>query len=116
MKLVFNDSDRYYYRISWYDAEEGDYGATLGEETYTERQLAKAKPEDWEHIAAVVTAGKSKGVQRDSYGYYWESRSDAAQALREIKVVLKLKSGKPWPDWAVKAKSAGWKPPKNWTP
>lgn len=30
--------------------------------------------------------------------------------------LLAYKANKPWPEWATKAKAAGWIPPKNWTP
>jgi len=30
--------------------------------------------------------------------------------------VIKDKSNKPWPQWAVQAKAAGWTPPKGWKP
>ena len=53
---------------------------------------------------------------RDSYGiFYWESMSAAKKALKAAKALLaQYKAEKPWPDWATKALSEGWKPPKNW--
>ena len=111
------DKDRSGYYICWYFPETGDVGAFLGESTYTAAQLAKAKPADWEHIKATITAGQTAGVERvDRDGYRWESRADAFAALRAIKVAIKDKSNKPWPQWAVQAKAAGWTPPKGWKP
>ena len=111
------ESERIGYQIVWFLEEESDTGARLGESTYSERDLAKAKPEDWDHITATITASKTVGVQRDGHnGYYWESRKDAAAALKAIKFALKDKGAKPWPEWAVKATAEGWKAPKGWTP
>lgn len=115
-KLVV-ESDREGYYIVWYLAEIGDLGAILGEETYTEAQLAKAGENDWEHIKATVVASKMSGVKRHGHsGYRWESAAKAVAALRAVKAALKDKSKKPWPAWALEAKAAGWKPPKGWTP
>jgi hypothetical protein len=111
------DADRLGYYICWYFPDEGDQGGTLGESTYTAAQLAKAEPADWEHIKATITAGQTAGVERAGHdGYRWESRTDAFAALRAIKAAIKDKSNKPWPEWAVQAKAAGWKPPKGWKP
>lgn len=115
-KLII-DSDRDGYFIAWFISDVDDIGATLGEETYTEAQLTKAKSGDWEHIKATVVAGQTSGVERHgSNGYRWESLTAAKRALRAINAALKDKSGKTWPEWAVKAKAAGWTPPKGWTP
>ncbi len=102
------------WRIAW--IFDGDDGATLGDDVYTDRDLAKAKPEDWDHVAATLTASKTEGVERDQGGYYWESESNAKKAYRVVRAVLKDKSKKPWPEWATKAVANGWKPPKGWKP
>lgn len=62
-KLIIIDRD-YVFRIVWFLAEEGDHGAELGDSEYTTQQLATARPEDRDHIAATIAAAKSKGVQR----------------------------------------------------
>lgn len=115
-KLVLDEDRNGLYRIVWHLADEGDYGATLGEMRYTVRDLAKATSEDWDHIAATVALGQTVGVQRDSDGYYWDSHTQARAALRAAQLVLKTKASKPWPEWATQAAAAGWKPPKGWTP
>lgn len=114
--LVIDDHDRTGYRIKWFLEEEADLGAVLGETLYTSTALAKAKTDDWDHIAATIAVGATEGVEHDRDGYYWESRKHAQAALRAAKAVLKDKSRKPWPEWAVKAKAAGWKAPKGWAP
>lgn len=102
------------WRITW--IIDGDEGATLGDTVYTDRNLAKAKPEDWDHIAVTLAASKTEAVEHDSFGYYWESESDAKKAYRVVKSTLKNKGKKPWPEWATKAVANGWKPPARWNP
>lgn len=115
-KIVL-DADRDGYFLVWFLAEEGDMGATLGEDTYTADDLKKAKPADWAHIKATITAGQTTGVVRRGHnGYRWESAADAKRARSAVTAVLKDTSSKPWPTWAVEARAAGWKPPKNWKP
>lgn len=36
--------------------------------------------------------------------------------LRVNRKLLEWKKSKPWPDWAVLAREAGWKPPEGWEP
>lgn len=109
------DEDRLGWSIIW--VIDGDIGGTLGEDIYTDQQLAKAKFDDWEHIAATIAVSKTEGVERlGSHGYYWETKGDAMKALRAAKAAIKDKSKKPWPEWATKAVANGWKPPKGWKP
>jgi hypothetical protein len=110
---LFIKTEDYRYRIAWFIAETGDEGMTLGEEVYTEKQLANAKDDDKQHIAVTLAASKTAGVTRDGrYGYSWATKREAQAALKACNNASKLKTS--WPEWAVKAQSAGWKPPKNW--
>lgn len=104
------------WRIVWELEDEGDIGAALGESQYTERDLAGATGGDWEHIKATLAVAATDGVERDSNGYFWETYRGATAALRAAKAALRDKSGKPLPEWAVKALAAGWKAPKGWAP
>lgn len=113
--VVDDNSDNGRHRIAWYFPEDGDIGGNIGEKKYKETDLAKAKPDDWDHVAASLAAEQTENVARDNYGLYWESYDDARRALRAIKLAVKSKS-KPWPEWAVKASAAGWKAPKGWKP
>lgn len=117
-KLIIDDNDSYVYRLAWFIVEDDYIGGTLGEETYTEADLKRKKdPESREHIAATIAASRTVGVERDSNGYYWGSRKAASAALKACKIAMKVaRAGTPWPEWAVKASAAGWKPPKGWTP
>jgi len=114
-KLVV-DCDRLgVWRITWFLAEDGDLGASLGEQEYTQASLEKADPAERDHVLATLTAKKTAGVKRDGT-YYWESESAATKALRLINATLKADDGAPWPEWAIKAKAEGWKAPKGWKP
>lgn len=116
---VYND--RYTNRIRWRFPEDRmiPEGADLGDTAFKESDLKKYKGSDnLEHILASLTAMKTEGVDKDIYGCFWESKKAANKALTVIQEVLKNFSDHHvlWPEWAVKAKSAGWKPPKGWKP
>lgn len=118
-KLVIVNND-YVYRIQWEvhddDFDDVDLGAILGEDNplkYTDEGLKTCDPIEWENYKANLIAKKTKNVERDSHGFYWESLSDANATLKVIKLALKDKSDKPLEDWEIKALAAGWKPPNN---
>jgi|APFre7841882654_1041346.scaffolds.fasta_scaffold191425_1 hypothetical protein len=122
-RLDIVDGSRGLWQIKWFLVDDdNDFGAILGEVEYTFEEVAQAEPDDWEHRMATYVAGKSKGVERCSggLGYGWESLKDAKAALTQIRAALKggMKEApkKPWPQWALEAKAAGWKAPKGWTP
>lgn len=110
------------YVIGWFLAEEGELGAYLGDDVSTLEDVNKAAPEDHEAVLAQYLAHKlwDSTVQRgSSFGkhFFWETESQAKKALREIRANMEaFASKKPWPEWALKAKEAGWKPPKGWKP
>lgn len=114
--IVVEDRNGYRWRICWWLADEQEEGAVLGDRLYSEAELQRASPDDWEHVMAVLVAGKCAGVERDSGGYYWEVKSHATGALKIIKAALYDKSRRPWPQWALEAKAAGWTPPPGWSP
>lgn len=109
--------DRYddAWRIQWVFEGFGE-GGTLGEDVHVDADLADCEPEERSHVIAVVTASKTEGVERDQHGFYWPSKAKANAALRAIKAAWKTNTGASWPEWAVKAQAAGWKPPKGWKP
>lgn len=115
-KLILSDDDGSW-RIVWFLAEEQEQGAFLGDTVYSPHDLTRAKPEDRDHVAATLAARASEGSRHDSGGYHWPTRREALAALKECRAAIAgAKSGAPWPDWAIKAKAAGWKAPKGWTP
>lgn len=104
------------YYIAWFFEDDGE-GGSLDDGQYTEADLAKASREDRQHILATLTAAKTEGWERGEYNRFtWSSLKQAKAALRAVKHALKHDTGAPWPEWAVKAQAAGWKPPKGWKP
>lgn len=108
-KLVI-EADRHGYRIQWYIASMEDLGAVLGESPVITRVTSLPDSEDWEHEVASVAVIGTNGIERDSTGYYWESRTNALAALKIANAALK---NRPLADWEQKALAAGWKPPKG---
>lgn len=104
------ESDRYGYRIQWYIASMNDLGSVLGESPVITKVKAAPESEDWEHEVASVAVIGSKGIERDSVGYYWESRAHAQAALKAANAAIK---NRPLADWEKKALAEGWKPPKG---
>ena len=96
---------------------DGDEGATLGESTYTARDLKKASPDDRDHILATITAAKCPGARRINHdGYCWQSKTQASAALKVVRLALKSDTGAAWPEWTIAAIAAGWRAPKGWKP
>lgn len=108
-KLVIEE-ERYQFRIFW--EEDDELGGNLCQDKSDGEGPPPKEREDWEHWAASKAVRTSAGVQFDSIGAYWESKSAAQAALRIAKEALKQE--RPMPDWALKALEAGWKPPKGW--
>lgn len=114
-KLVIETS-RYVTRLYWWIPEDCDIGGALGE-VELKGDLSKMDPEDRELAVACRAARTSAGVQCDDEGFYWDSESLARKALTAIKTAWQAdKSERPWPQWAIEAKNAGWRAPKGWSP
>jgi hypothetical protein len=101
------------YRIGWYLEEEEDMGATLGE-----LDVSDIPESEWDYKMAVKTIISLPDIEKDIYGFYWETKSQATKVLKIIKTATTTykKSKGELPDWAKKALAAGWKPPKGWKP
>lgn len=110
--------DGWEFCIQWYDSEEGDLGAYLGDGP--NGGLFPAEADDWEraHNIAICELQKLGLGRYDRSQYYkFETMADAKRALAIVKAAQQAaKDNKPWPNWALQAKAAGWKPPKGWTP
>lgn len=112
-------SDHRGYRLQWFCVEESDYGAVVGEGF-----KAPTKNSDLEWYTAEIVCYRALKADhdhevfgRDAKGFWWDSRAAVTAALRQIKAETKAAlSEAPWPEWAIKAKAAGWKPPKGWKP
>ena len=117
--VVMSRSDYGPYFLQWIC--EGEEGAEVGDydEVVTEAKLQKeVENEDlFEFLKAEQVAASLKlDKPNQSRGYEFETVTTAKKALAIINAALKDKSTKPWPEWALKAQGAGWKPPKNWKP
>jgi hypothetical protein len=111
------DQDSHGYCIAWWDTEddiEGDLrlGETLSSED--DGEIA-------DHIYITTELRKIYPPDRiESEVFYWDSLSSARKALRHARALWKAfkekKRGRPWPEWAIKAKAEGWVPAKGWKP
>lgn len=93
--------------IAWTDAEYGE-GLCLGEKGHG----------DEEHVLATKMASTIGNPTQGANGRLeWPTAKMAERASIVAKAaVAQHRSGKPWPEWALQAKAAGWKPPKGWKP
>mgnify|MGYP003494096662 FL=1 len=110
-QLVVDEDRRGYFRITWYLADEGEMGATLGDGGDIGQGEAPTERADYEHWLACKTCHES-GAARDGNGFHRESEKNARVVLRQIREALK--QDRPLPEWAKTALAAGWKPPKGW--
>lgn len=104
------------YMICWiFPRDEFSEGASIGEDVSgPEPDPASDQWISWKayHVA------KKFGMVH--YRPKWEpllfeNEKKAKEALRAINEALTT-PGSVWPDWAKKAKAAGWTPPEGWTP
>jgi len=108
------DDDGYKFRIQW--QMDDDLGGYLGQDVTD--GVGEANPkwdrDEWEHWAASRAVKDFPGVQRDSFGFYWETNKEVRAALTLARAALK--HDRPMPEWAKTALAAGWKAPKGWKP
>lgn len=111
-KLVIEESrSPYGYRIWWYLADEQELGACVGEGKLWTKKETPTEPEEWECWTVEVTI-KSLEPNLDGTGFYFETITEARNALKVANEALKQK--RPLPEWAKMALKHGWKPPKGW--
>lgn len=102
-----------HFYLVWYIPDDEDFGGYVGEsEIYQASEAPKSKDE-WE-IWTADNQAKRFAEGRDGTGFYFNTATKAKLALAAANEVLL--TGAPWPDWALKAKEAGWTPPKGWKP
>ena len=109
--LMVDDCDEYRIRIGW-QVDDGEIYCYIGDSPHP--KVAPTNPDEWLNWIACEVATADKAADKDRDGYFWESLKSARAALAAIS--LAVQSGKPWPEWAVKAKASGWKAPKGWAP
>jgi len=105
------DGERDSWAIGWEDPEFGQINLWVGEDR--QPKDPPTDPNQWLSWIADKCCRES-GAEFDHHRYVWETRQQAQSALAAI--ALAVASGKPWPDWAIKAKEAHWTPPKGWRP
>ena len=94
--------------MSWFDVEEGDFGATLGECITDGTGDVPTDRGDWEHYIAVKTiAGMFPDTQRTTRGWAWNSKREAIATWLAIQQAMNQE--RPLPEWAQKALQEGWK-------
>lgn len=99
--------------ISWFDTEECDFGATLGEGLTDGTGPTPEAREDWQHwVAAKTIREMFPDAERSNRGWSWSSRREAMLVWTAIKQAMS--QDRPLPDWAKTALQEGWKPPNNW--
>lgn len=112
-KLVVEESRRPFgYRIWWFLAEEQELGACVGSGNFWKKKEAPSNREEWECWAVECAIHSLPDMVCDSEGFYWESKTEAAKALKIAKEALK--QDRPMPKWAMEALKQGWTPPKGW--
>ena len=111
-KLVVTDNfGRGEFRIAYYFADEGEYGAVLGEGDVDGTGDEPVEHRDfWLAHKVCIDAG----ADRDERGFTWESKRKADAVLRQI--LSATSHEKSLPEWALKAIAEGWKAPKGWKP
>jgi hypothetical protein len=99
---------RHAFAIGWYypQAEEGS--------DPSDAPLGDFKTYDQEFTTA-QEAVRAYAIDPKEHIFEFDSKKRAQQALDAANVAL-LGVERPWPDWAVKAKDAGWTPPDGWKP
>jgi len=99
--------------MSWFDVEESDFGATLGECITDGSGIEPTERGDLEHYIAVKTiASMFPDTQRTTRGWAWNSKREAMTTWKAIQQAMSQE--RPLPEWAQKALQEGWKPPKGW--
>jgi hypothetical protein len=113
----------YTYYIGWYCADECDIGAHFGGGDRTNNGKITYDADDpWEiaHNLVCDEVAQLKLGALNNRHWEFESLTDAKSVMKLLNSALKSatesywKDGEPWPEWALKAQTAGWKPPKGW--
>ena len=116
--VIREDGRGYSYRLVWHFPDAGEDGGILGEGGKAPKRFDRSRDyEQRETFALDRAIDALEFAERDDGGFWFESQSAARKALAVANAVIKsVASSKPWPEWAIKAKSAGWKAPKGWKP
>lgn len=105
--LAIDERDVFY--IAWWLVDEEDFGQYVGEV----EPLEPKDKDEWE-VKVAYDAVKPLASGTDIRGFYFKTKRQVAHAL--LAANRALNQDVPWPEWAIKAKAEGWKPPKGWKP
>lgn len=104
------DNYSHAYNIGWFLKEDQEVGSLLGE------NLENDSREDWEDRVATLAVQPLSEYRASNQGAFcFETETAAKRALNVANAAL-FAGEKPWPEWAILAKAAGWKPPEGWKP
>ncbi len=112
-KLIV-DEHRHGYRVVWQlDDDEFGIGAALGETAPGTPFRDQSPPTDPNELAMFLCERAAEACSpdgRDTYGFWWESKTKADAARKAANAAMKHRSLE---DWEQKALAAGWTPPKG---
>ena len=133
-KLIVTDTDNGTWALAW--ESDGEQGTIVGEDRLVwptiesvkkwsiesvKKGLAKMTNRDNRDCFLAVQACLETphvGARKDTpRGFEYKVKKDAEAARKAANALIQLdRKSKTWPDWAVQAAAAGWKPPKSWKP
>jgi hypothetical protein len=127
--LSLSSDEKGYYVVWILDVVDNEEGAIIGQGIAMRGGRYVTSPEvdrdpDLEYVAVEREAAAFANENPDTICLRAEqgilrlhSKALATKLLRRLKLAQKLaRANKPLPDWARQATTAGWKPPKGWTP
>ncbi len=103
-------------QLTWVNGDDYDeFGLCVGESDFLPEgePTGRSDREIWLANKAAKPFACEE-VSNSIRGFVFDNMSKAAMALNAVNEALN--AGKSMPEWAVKAKSAGWKPPAGWKP
>jgi hypothetical protein len=106
------------FRVGWFDTEENSVEAFTDDSPVPPRDEQPADKSTWENwIAywAMVPFARDQNGWSEGVPIAFASITAARKALAAANAAL-LSGSAPWPEWAILAKDAGWKPPTGWKP
>jgi hypothetical protein len=99
------------YFIAFVDEDWGDPGFVFGDDPGDDLECVHFTNAIQSYVDEHSVELHRTDMRPKTFGY----KKDATAAMKRAREALRHIE-KPWPEWAVKAKAEGWKPPKNWKP
>lgn len=105
--------------LNWYEERDGVYTIAWEFEDGPGLYLGEISGQDDDHKAA-TEAARAVGdpeQRHPSEPLHWGSRAAVRKALKAARAAVEaFHAGIPMPDWALRAQTEGWTPPKGWKP